>query len=751
MEKVESRVQGTDVTADVVIKADSPIRAKEGDLFGRGRMAASVAGMINSSLGHEAAGDESLVVGIEGEWGSGKTSFINLILENLKSFEQRDYLIIEFNPWNFSDQNELITDFFESIVDALESEKTLLGGNWFEIETAVRSIRRYFPKLLERSSVNFGISGVLDLGLDLKGMTGDPLERQKKEINGLLAEIGKPMIIVVDDIDRLDSQETKLVFKLVRMTANFANTVFILAYDRGKVGKRITEKGIEGEEFLKKIVQLSFPLPRVGQRDMFRILFKELGKVMESLDSKSWGWKSWENFFDPDLDEDNFRPDDLRQRWEDLFESCLKKLFPTVRDIRRYINGLRLDLEIIGKEGVSLNPVDFLGIEAIRIFAPDVYFAMADEKGTFAFPAAEKIYGRHRIDILPFPGMIDRSSTPDEETRKETCERIIEEKSPAGLADPVTKIVRKLFPQVEKLYSQGETADEPRVHDEWGRLSRVCSGYVFDIYFSLAKSSTVLSEESLKDFLETIDDRDATEEKLEKFQEKDELRLLLARLSYRLDDLNDGQLEDLLVSVFDFTEGIILAGLGIFDPHNVENQTRRLGSQVLKEVAKERRLEFFKRIIDSTKNIYRSTWLVKEMNEEIREYEEQKSLNEPLFSREEVSGLNGICAKKIKKAAKDGSLANNPKLAYVLARWKEWESEEAVKNYVAELLKTDDGLFRFLRAYFSVDRKIIHKELIEEFTDIAELDERVGRFDENSLDVDKAVIIRSYKNFPNRR
>ena len=121
MEKVEPSVLDADVTADVVIKADSPIKAKEGDLLGRARMAASVAGMIDRSLGHEAAGNESLVVGIEGEWGYGKTSFINLILETLKSFEQRDYLIIEFNPWNFSDQNELITDFFESIVDALES------------------------------------------------------------------------------------------------------------------------------------------------------------------------------------------------------------------------------------------------------------------------------------------------------------------------------------------------------------------------------------------------------------------------------------------------------------------------------------------------------------------------------------------------------------------------------------------------------------------------------------------------------
>ena len=301
-----------------------------------------------------------------------------------------------------------------------------------------------------------------------------------------MPKIGKPIVIVIDDIDRLDARETRLVFKLVRMTANFANTVFLLAYDRDKVGKRITEKGIEGEEFLKKIVQTSFPLPRPDQSDLFRILFAELGKTMHGFDSKSWGCESWEDFFDPDLEEDAFRPNDLRERWEDIFESCLKKLFPTIRDVKRYINGLRLDLEIIGKEEV--NPVDFLGIEAIRIFAPDVYFAMANEKSVFAFPSADKLYGRHRIDPLPFSGMVQRPVVPDEETRKETCERIIEEKSPSGLADTIREIVRKLFPQVEKLYTSKETSDEPRT-DDWGSQLRVCSGYVFDRYFSLSKDS----------------------------------------------------------------------------------------------------------------------------------------------------------------------------------------------------------------------------------------------------------------------
>lgn len=59
---------------------DNPILTKEKDLLHRYSLASRIAGVINCF-----GGDESLVVGIEGEWGSGKTSFINLILEDLKS------------------------------------------------------------------------------------------------------------------------------------------------------------------------------------------------------------------------------------------------------------------------------------------------------------------------------------------------------------------------------------------------------------------------------------------------------------------------------------------------------------------------------------------------------------------------------------------------------------------------------------------------------------------------------------------
>ena len=96
-----------------MIFPDKPILTKEEDSFNRCIQAIQIAEVVRSCD----VDNESFVVGIEGKWGSGKTSLINLVLEN---FESEDILKIHFNPWNFSSQNELITDFFDSIAYALK-------------------------------------------------------------------------------------------------------------------------------------------------------------------------------------------------------------------------------------------------------------------------------------------------------------------------------------------------------------------------------------------------------------------------------------------------------------------------------------------------------------------------------------------------------------------------------------------------------------------------------------------------------
>ncbi|HVB20693.1 MAG TPA: P-loop NTPase fold protein [Ktedonobacteraceae bacterium] len=688
---------------------DNPILTKENDLLHRQPLASRIAGVINRF-----EGDESLVIGIEGEWGSGKTSFINMILEDLG---KTNALLIKFNPWNFSDQNELIKDFFDSIIDALKEADGKEG------KKKAKKIKEYASKLLKRSEITispeFSAFGLFNFKVgDLNKFGGEkPLEKQKEAINKLFKEFGKRIVIVIDDIDRLDSHETKLIFKLVKITANFANTIFLLAYDRGKVSERIDEKGIKGDEYLKKIIQVSFTLPKPDPQDLYNILLFDLDTTIKGFDQKYW--------------------DD--ERWGNLFYSGFKRFFPTIRDIKRYISSLQLDLEIIGSEEV--NPIDFLGIETIRVFAPEVYLTMADQKRVFT--AINSLY-------------VGSGTSTDRDNRKNICEGIIREKSPEGLAEAVKEIVLQLFPQMKGFYTNTYYGYEWQLN--WRKQLRICAEDIFDKYFSLSVPSSTLSEKSLKDFLSNINDISVFTKSLKEFQEEDKLRLVLERLLDHLDEMSDQQKENLLISVFDFSEGVKDKKRGLLDLQDIDTQTGRLGYQALKRITPEKRVVFLTKILESTKSVFAPIQLINLLNHEIEERDKKESPEEPLLSKEDMSKLNKICVDKIKVAAVAGTLVTNKNLVYLLYAWKQWESEKAVKEYISELIKTTEGLLILLRGFEweamsqSVDSlvakrtKKINKQALADFTNIDELDKRILELAKGELSQEDIELIKIYGN-----
>src|SRR5690606_21576351 len=83
------------------------------------------------------------------------------------------------------------------------------------------------------------------------------------KVTKALSNIPKPIVVVLDDIDRLTTAEIRDVFKLVRLTANFPNIIYLLAFDRARVEQALGEHGIPGRDYLEKILQIGIDLPAV--------------------------------------------------------------------------------------------------------------------------------------------------------------------------------------------------------------------------------------------------------------------------------------------------------------------------------------------------------------------------------------------------------------------------------------------------------------------------------------------------------
>ena len=100
-----------------MFKPDQPIKSHKEDKLDRFSFAQSLG---NAILSYKNKEKNSIVIGLFGAWGSCKTSIFNMALEHIdlvsknKTIDEKP-IIVRFNPWNYSDQNQLVTQFFKQL------------------------------------------------------------------------------------------------------------------------------------------------------------------------------------------------------------------------------------------------------------------------------------------------------------------------------------------------------------------------------------------------------------------------------------------------------------------------------------------------------------------------------------------------------------------------------------------------------------------------------------------------------------
>jgi len=274
------------------ITADNPIARPEDDALGSTKPARSFAEQV---LALDSI--EGVVVGVLGPWGSGKTSFVNLARTRLREAE---VTVLEFNLWMFSGADQLVQAFFAELAAQLKLRRDLaeigklvedygetftglgwlpLVGPWIERGRAASKI---LAKLLQRKKE--GIQG------------------SRSKVREALSKLRRPIVVVLDDIDRLTTSEIRDVFKLVRLTANFPNVIYLLAFDRIRVEQAIGEQGIPGRDYLEKILQVSIDLPAVPAEVLNSQIFKAIDAAIGGIqnpghfDSDLWPDYLWRWF-----------------------------------------------------------------------------------------------------------------------------------------------------------------------------------------------------------------------------------------------------------------------------------------------------------------------------------------------------------------------------------------------------------------------------------------------------------------------
>lgn len=672
-----------------MVLADYAISSQKEDKLGRSPLAKRVAEMV---LGYKES--ESFVIGIDGPWGSGKTSFINLVLSEINPEE---ITLIKFNPWNFTGQNELINDFFSTLASKIET---------FRLDKEKsKKVKRIVSKLTRKSDIAFspelGFAGglVSFKANDLFKLNGSDktLEEERKEIDELFQSLGKKVVIVIDDIDRLDSEETRLVMKLVKMTANFPNTTFLLAYDRARVAQQLSDKdtGFDGGEYLKKIVQVNFTLPAPEPEDLWDMLIADINSTLVEVYGKD------------DVDED---------RWPELFAGGFSKLFRTIRDTKYYINSLRVNWKIMG--GEEVNPIDFIAIEAIRVFAPEFYALMAGNESLF-------VERRNYLSGL--------SDADDRKARTSKYEELLQKVSET-YRENINDICKKLFPQLEDV----NYADDFEIR--WRKESRVCSKDRFRYYFKLGIPRKSITNNEVQNLLKSLISEEDFCKNLKQYDKDKNLRKILARLLDHIDNLGEEKLKNLILAVWRMQEGAYETRENVWDFDDVDTSSERLVYHATKKnLEPSKRAAFVAEMVKQSQQVFPPIQFSRILIHE----QERKGTENPDVSIPDSAGIVQLKKSgldKIKTLIKENKLFSNKKrFIHLLYAWRTFGEESEMKKYVADLLKTKKGVLEFLERSVGLvlsstgNYKAINKEDLAGLYPKEELEKKVSEITDEDL------------------
>lgn len=279
------------------ISSDLPIRGSADDQFSFTPFAEEV---VRYLFNEEQP--ESLVVGLSGKWGSGKTSFLNLIEEQLTNYSPngKQILTIRYVPWRVEDRKSLLSSFLPLLTEKIEKEAPKSINEESDFPDMFEHVKRYVNaleniepalKVLAKVLSAFGVS-VLEKGLDLaedlnsafQDDTTPDIESLYQSAYDALGNLKIPVIVMIDDIDRLEPEEIVHMLRLVRATAQLPYITFILSYDQVHVTAAVREVlKVNGQEFLEKFVQLPIAVPLVDQVVLNELVQNNLEELIISL------------------------------------------------------------------------------------------------------------------------------------------------------------------------------------------------------------------------------------------------------------------------------------------------------------------------------------------------------------------------------------------------------------------------------------------------------------------------------------
>lgn len=465
---------------------------------------------------------EGFVLAVYGSWSSGKSTLLNFVVYYLQQKSQEEQpIIVPFNPWLFSGYQDITRRFFDQLQNVLSQHIT-------SVPKGLRERIADFAKAFAEIPLPYAQAGkAVATIFDDKQKEASEL---KEEVENTLTQQQRRIVVTIDDIDKLPVEDIKQLFRLLKAIPNFTNVVYLLMFDKEVVIKLLTDgQQTTGQESLEKIIQVAFELPSPDKTSLRRLLFEKLDSVLG---------ETAKQLFNP-------------TRWSNVYFQGIDYFITNLRDIVHLTDMLTVTYPAVECE---VNPVDFIALEALRVFCPIVYEIIPKNKNAFVEES------NFSLDELKNFHNFWLAQLPDEDKQ------------------PVKKLLMYLFPKLEVVWGYSTSIETDNL--EWCKQLRVCCSEIFPVYFRLNFSESDLSHTQIKTILASVCDAETFGQKLIKLaqQKRYDGTTQVRAFLERLEDYAEKVIPTHCISVI--LEALFDVGDQLLSPEDQPNSIFDFGNEI---------------------------------------------------------------------------------------------------------------------------------------------------------------------------
>lgn len=669
------------------LSSDRPIESAGEDRLGFQPFASSLAkGM------HGMVPADGMVIALHAPWGSGKTSAFNLIARHLTVLDLAELtrepieelsqlaaarpdgpepeeqeratrwgnllqrhqqslrtMVVRFNPWYFSGQESVFKAFFGVLGTELSIDN----------ETAVaKAVAAVLKRGAQAGSALEAVLGGLAAGpagtaaaTAVTGLFGtlagdqfdtlQSLDSTLARLRDALRASEKHIIVFIDDIDRLMPAELRQMLTLLKSLGNLPRITYVLAYDRDEVGKLLEHAEISNSDYVEKIVQVSFDLPKIDRYALRSLLFGRLDAILmdgDIGDKERWGL-SYHSYMDPYIS----RPRHVMQ-----LSNALHVIWPSAQD--------------------EVDWTDLCILQVIRLHEPNIFKIIVDN--------------------------LDRLTGEDQfiHDDKEWAKALQPTNENSSRPEIARDALAHLFPRLAKAWQTSWFGS--RNEHELNRARRLCSSAYAQNYFSLSPSPDQFSSTQIQSLFSADDPGQAFASLLEQAQYRKTRRgntMLSRLLEQMMEEVSSGTAMPMSLarSLLASTNVVLRTqdAEGVF--YSVDNGLRMTWRFVnaLRKMAPADRSDYLRSSFDGTKGVAFLVPFIETMTGK-----DSQDSTEDLIPPSDHAQLRTDALALVTRASAEPDFLKLPRCGRLLWAWVRLSNEETVSAWLTLQLANDAAI-----------------------------------------------------------